>query len=766
MLNNTFNKNAKLGDMDNLYHLYLGKAGSHAYGTNTPTSDDDFRGIFVASREFLTTPYYHRGEYSDPKQKDHKSYEIAKFIKLYTDGNPNIVELLWIDESDILHSTPQYELLRKHRYDLLSSKLAFSFTGYALSQLKAMKNQSKWENNPQSVTPPRQIDYVNMVVNFTIDKLFRINLEDYYNHHRLVHYGGNVYGLYNETGYSPFNENTFSLNVNAEEFEHTTPNGERKTPKFIVKFNIDEYKRDLDVWTKYWEWRNLKNKKITLYTLLEHELLARSSNSVHEDNLVDECSIETVVEQDDMSSFIQTLKSNVLVELVHTCKRHFDFKQNSVDCYSTDTQFLTENGWKYYDEILDDELLSTFNTETFKHEYQPIIERYSNLYTGNMYHFNGLYQDSLVTANHRMFVSKQERKTGKKYDWEFVNACKSYDYFEVLHHLEPKSNRQNIPSTLDTKVFDHVDMHNYLRVIGWYCSEGSSVIENDRLKCVCISQSKPDSRLTQNMERLRNSGKIKCTHKLEDKGEGRYPENIYTFRGYLAQNLVDVCGRLSKYVHLPKFVFELTGREQNILLTALLQGDGTKKPDGSYTYYTTSPQLADDVQRLCVCAGHSSHITGPYHYGNPLHEPVYHVHLWKHPEKTKRVQRNINVTKEYVTDKRVVCFEVKNGTLITRRNGKVSYHGNCKNGMHLVRLMKMGVEILRDGDVNVKRPDAAELLAIRNGSWSYDELVAFGEEQERVIREVYYPQTKLPKKANIQLASKLLLQIQDEVWFK
>lgn len=421
MLNNTFNKNAKLGDMDNLYHLYLGKAGSHAYGTNTPTSDDDFRGIFVASREFLTTPYYHRGEYSDPKQKDHKSYEIAKFIKLYTDGNPNIVELLWIDESDILHSTPQYELLRKHRYDLLSSKLAFSFTGYALSQLKAMKNQSKWENNPQSVTPPRQIDYVNMVVNFTIDKLFRINLEDYYNHHRLVHYGGNVYGLYNETGYSPFNENTFSLNVNAEEFEHTTPNGERKTPKFIVKFNIDEYKRDLDVWTKYWEWRNLKNKKITLYTLLEHELLARSSNSVHEDNLVDECSIETVVEQDDMSSFIQTLKSNVLVELVHTCKRHFDFKQEGTD---------------------------------------------------------------------------------------------------------------------------------------------------------------------------------------------------------------------------------------------------------------------------------------------------------------------------------------------------------LKNGMHLVRLMKMGVEILRDGVVNVKRPDAAELLAIRNGSWSYDELVAFGEEQERVIREVYYPQTKLPKKANIQLATKLLLQIQDEVWFK
>ena len=138
----------------------------------------------------------------------------------------------------------------------------------------------------------------------------------------------------------------------------------------------------------------------------------------------------------------------------------------------------------------------------------------------------------------------------------------------------------------------------------------------------------------------------------------------------MAQNLVDVCGRLSKYVHLPKFVFELTGREQNILLTALLQGDGTKKPDGSYTYYTTSPQLADDVQRLCVCAGHSSHITGPYHYGNPLHEPVYHVHLWKHPEKTKRVekfyQQNPNIKK--------FCFEFDNhvGIAIRKRLESIS----------------------------------------------------------------------------------------------
>lgn len=39
---------------------------------------------------------------------------------------------------------------------------------------------------------------------------------------------------------------------------------------------------------------------------------------------------------------------------------------------------------------------------------------------------------------------------------------------------------------------------------------------------------------------------------------------------------------------------------------------------------------------------------------------------------------------------------------------------DSKNAMHLVRLMRMGNEILRDGEVIVVRPDADYLLAIRN----------------------------------------------------
>jgi uncharacterized protein len=44
--------------------------------------------------------------------------------------------------------------------------------------------------------------------------------------------------------------------------------------------------------------------------------------------------------------------------------------------------------------------------------------------------------------------------------------------------------------------------------------------------------------------------------------------------------------------------------------------------------------------------------------------------------------------------------------------------------MHLVRLQRMGYEALRTGRLNVTRTDREELLAIRDGLWSYDELEA------------------------------------------
>ena len=62
---------------------------------------------------------------------------------------------------------------------------------------------------------------------------------------------------------------------------------------------------------------------------------------------------------------------------------------------------------------------------------------------------------------------------------------------------------------------------------------------------------------------------------------------------------------------------------------------------------------------------------------------------------------------------------------------------DCKNAMHLVRLFTECKEILVDHKLQVKRPDAEFLLEIRNGKFSYDELIEWAETKDQELDELY-----------------------------
>lgn len=93
------------------------------------------------------------------------------------------------------------------------------------------------------------------------------------------------------------------------------------------------------------------------------------------------------------------------------------------------------------------------------------------------------------------------------------------------------------------------------------------------------------------------------------------------------------------------------------------------------------------------------------------------------------------------------------------------YGYDTKNAMHLVRLMRMGKEALTEGVVRVKRPDAAELLDIRNGKWSYEEILQYAEQMHTEI-ETLVKTSKLPENVDLEFAAQLILDIQDIMWKK
>jgi uncharacterized protein len=99
----------------------------------------------------------------------------------------------------------------------------------------------------------------------------------------------------------------------------------------------------------------------------------------------------------------------------------------------------------------------------------------------------------------------------------------------------------------------------------------------------------------------------------------------------------------------------------------------------------------------------------------------------------------------------------------TRAELEAQHGFDVKHGMHMIRLLRMGVEILRGEGVIVKRPDRDELLAIRNGEFSFDQLVALAEHYETQL-EAAYETSPLPKAPDVEKINRLLLESYRDFW--
>jgi hypothetical protein len=256
--------------VDNL--IVKHKAGSHSYGTAIESSDEDYRGIFCADPINLRTPFFVVREVEDLTEEDTKFYELAHFMKLCLDCNPNIVETLWVSSEDIIHTTPAYDLLRSYRAEFLSSKIAFTTVGYALSQLKRIKGHNKWINQPQPEQQPIPKDYLSVIQWFGKNKNLHVDINKYHKDHRLIPYGGDIHAVVEEPGRELWDFQG-GLNDNFEGDRSLLPN-----PIMLVKWNREVFKTDLEKHQQYWEWKTNRNEK---RSVLEEEFGYDTKHASH-----------------------------------------------------------------------------------------------------------------------------------------------------------------------------------------------------------------------------------------------------------------------------------------------------------------------------------------------------------------------------------------------------------------------------------------------------------------------------------------------------
>ncbi len=155
-----------------LWLLHQCVIGSRAYGMHIEkpieikgitieASDYDYRGVCIALNE-----KFYRGfssfELDKNKNKSGENndiYSLQKFMKQATVNNPNIIEILFVNDKKLItHTTDIWKKhLYKNRKIFLSKKCKETYKGFALSQLKKMQKHRRWlEKEP---TEPNVDDF-------------------------------------------------------------------------------------------------------------------------------------------------------------------------------------------------------------------------------------------------------------------------------------------------------------------------------------------------------------------------------------------------------------------------------------------------------------------------------------------------------------------------------------------------------------------------------------------------------------------------------
>lgn len=106
------------------------------------------------------------------------------------------------------------------------------------------------------------------------------------------------------------------------------------------------------------------------------------------------------------------------------------------------------------------------------------------------------------------------------------------------------------------------------------------------------------------------------------------------------------------------------------------------------------------------------------------------------------------------------------GFLGDKRKELVEKYGyDTKNAAHLIRLLRMGIEFLSSGQLNVFREDAQQLIAIKKGEYSLEKIKEMAEDLFIVSQQALI-HSKLPSLPNYEKAEEILINAIQENLFQ
>lgn len=354
-------------------------------------------------------------------------------------------------------------------------------------------------------------------------------------------------------------------------------------------------------------------------------------------------------------------------------------------CLTDDHEVLTLQGWISINDITIYDTVATLN-EYGELEYQNPTNTYEFDHNDNIYIINNNQVMLKTTLNHKMYTSGE--KPLNKHNTNTYNLTEVENLIGLKRYYKKNADNMNFDleewniiseRSQDTDWSFNLDKINaWLWFLGIYLAEGH-VDKSGSIRIATHKQRVKDKLeeilLVLELKYIFYNNQPNCWYIRAISG------NCVSIARYLKKNCYQLQENkkyIAGYKCLPNECWNLSQEQCMLLIDALCLGDGYKdsRRENSTEYYTSSKQLADDFQRLCLHAGYACNIALKKEKGETVvinkvsskrNFDAYRMIIMKNKNNLCPPIIHTNTTENF--NGKVYCLEVPNHVFYVRNKG-------------------------------------------------------------------------------------------------
>lgn len=362
-------------------------------------------------------------------------------------------------------------------------------------------------------------------------------------------------------------------------------------------------------------------------------------------------------------------------------------------CVDINTEALTRNGWKKYDELANESEIYVLDPETKKGRWGKLNKIfYYDKDNVDVYDFNSRNISVIATHDHSWMINNDHTGWNKRHS-------------EELRHGD------SIPLAVESSDIptENTYTDDFVELAGWVITEGSySVGPAMRARGshdIKIYQSQVHPEEVERIRSLFERVGIKRKAHLDNRGCWHFV--------FAKDNALKIRELFPKKALTMAFVSRLTKQQLELLLDTMIKADGNERENNRRCFINTTKETIESVQHICTLLGIATNVS-EYDDGDENHAHKFVLYL----KKTSSVDVGSMLAKGTLTVKkftgRVWCPNTDAGFWLARNDGKVFYTGNT-NQADLVDnledcLVKVAQKILKEISEHFDVPKIMKVL--------------------------------------------------------